>query len=255
MSETHCKTELKIHLWLGISVNHMVFKSTVVWSVPKVFYLQLRTSKQMGSDEISDFFVFFNQIMPIARPLGHSGIPSQMPSRSTVSGSGQPGKLRGWGCSWRQSQDCSGIKQNMPLSGRASQHLAPAAGEQINIIVSTELHFCVCVKVYVSPTCFAKLCSPWACSSALPLLLFARLNAAALPCQWFQFHFLWETSYAWSFCSFFFSWRKENNNSKLNLRVLRKFLWLKPCEQRCPGRTPQSPEYPGSSAKGWYITS
>lgn len=128
------------------------------------FYLRLRTSKQMGSD----------QIMPIARPVEH-GIPSQMPSRSTVSGSGQPGKLRGRGCSWRQSQGCSGIKQNMPLSGCASQHLAPAAGEQINFIVSTEFHFFWCVKVYVSPTCFAKLCSPWACSSALPLPLFAHL--------------------------------------------------------------------------------
>lgn len=124
-----------------------------------------------ASDQISDFFY---QIMPIARPVWHSGIPSQMPSRSTVSGSGQPGKLRGQGCSWRQSQGCSRIKQNMPLSSRASQHLAPAAEEQINIIVSTELYFFVCVRVCVSPTCFAKLCSPWACSPALPLPLFAH---------------------------------------------------------------------------------
>lgn len=114
-----------------------------------MIYLQLRT-----------LFLYFDQIMPIAKPVGHNAIPSQMPSRSTVSGSGQSGKLRGRGCSWRQSQGCSGIKQNTPLSGRASQHLAPAAGEQINIIVATELHIFVCVKVYVSPICFAKLCSP-----------------------------------------------------------------------------------------------
>lgn len=168
--------------------------------------------------------------MPISRPVGHSGIPSQTPSRSTASGSGQPAKLRGRGCSWRQSQGCSGIKQNMPLSGCASQHLAPAAGEQINIIVSTDLHFFVCVKVCVSPTCFAKLCSPW----ALQLLLFAcllqtrpRCCAAvsvvsiSFPVRNFiclKFLFLFFIFF------FFFSWRKENSNSKLNLRVLRKFL-------------------------------
>lgn len=86
----------------------------------------------------------FDQIMPIERPVGHSGILSEMPSRSTVSSSGQPWKLRGRSCSWRLSQGCSGIKQNMPVSSRASQHLAPAAWKQINTIESTQLCFFVC---------------------------------------------------------------------------------------------------------------
>lgn len=199
--------------------------------------------------------------MPIARPVWHSGIPSQMPSRSTVSGSGPPGKLRGQGCSWRQSQGCSRIKQNMPLSSRASQHLAPAAEEQINIIVSTELYFFVCVKVCVSPTCFAKLCSPWACSPALPLPLFAHpLQTHPCCCTTvsvvsisFPVRNLMRLKFLFPF--FFFAWRKENNNSKLKLRVLMKFLWLKACEQRRSGWAPQSPKYPVSSAKGCCSTS
>lgn len=192
--------------------------------------------------------------MPIARPSGHSGITSQMPSRSTVSGSGQPGKLRGWGCSWRQSQGCSGIKQNMPLSDCASQHLAPAAGEQINIIVSTELQFlCVWKSMFHQPVLQ---------SCALPELVhqlchFFFLHVSTLlRCRVSGFNFIScvKLHMPEVFVPFF-SWRKENNNSILNLGVLRKFLWLKTCEQRCPGRAPQAPEYPASSAKGWYSTS
>lgn len=133
--------------------------------------------------------------MPIARPVGHSGIPSQMPSRSTVSGSGQTGKLRGWGCSWRQSQGCSGIKQNMPLSGRASQHLAPAAGKQINIIVSTELHFFVCESLCFT-NLFCKVVLSLSIGFATSSFRMSPADPPALPCQWFQFHFLCENSYA-----------------------------------------------------------
>lgn len=203
--------------------------------------------------------------MPIARPVGHNAIPSQMPSRSTVSGSGQPGKLRGRGCSWRQSQGCSGIKQNIPLSDRASQHLAPAAGEQINIIVATELHFFfVCeslcftslfCKVVLSLSLFISFATSSFCTSpADPLVL--------LCCRVSGFNFIScaklhtpKVFVPFFFFFLFFAWSKENNNSKLNLKVLRRFLWLKACELRCPGRAPQSPEYPGSSAKGWYSTS
>lgn len=38
--------------------------------------------------QLRTLFIYFDQIMPIARPVGHNAIPSQMPSRSTVSGSG-----------------------------------------------------------------------------------------------------------------------------------------------------------------------
>lgn len=130
--------------------------------------------------------------MPIARPVAHSGIPSQMPSRSTVSGSGQPRKMRGRGCSWRQSQGCSGIKQNMPLSSRASQHLAAAAGEQINIRVAAELHFFVCENL-----CFTSLF----CKVVLSLSLFISFATssfctspaeppALLRCPVSGFHFI-----------------------------------------------------------------
>lgn len=116
------------------------------------FYFQLRHSKRMGSDQK---FVVFGQIMPTERPVGHSSIPAEIPSRSTVSDSAQPWELRGWSCRWKLSQGWSGVKQKMPVSSRASQHLAPAAWRQINSIVSTQLRFCcMWMEVCSSPTCF-----------------------------------------------------------------------------------------------------
>lgn len=155
-----------------------------------------------------------------------------MAFRSTLSGSGQPWGLQGQSWNQRWSQGCSGIKQNMPISSRASQHLAPAAWKQINTPVSTQLCFSLsaCVEVCSSPTCSAKLCFLWAWSSALPLLLLAHplqtphthtlcfallVSVASISfpvwnfrCLKFLFHF----------------WRKENNSSELNLGVLGESL-------------------------------
>lgn len=161
----------------------------------------------------------FDQIVSTGRPVGTSGPASDVPYVQGLRLEAVPKA----GLGLHKLCQCPALQASTwhQLHKASKQHSACTA----SLFPFFFFPFFLCLLTDLT---FKIELSFWARSSVLSLLLlvYPRQKSPALcfapPSQLLQTHFRCETSRVSSFCSIYFSGGEANNNSILNLRVLRK---------------------------------